>query len=135
MMTIRKIRNKNYVNIMTDKITEQEPKWAAEEKQYIFALTTDARMSSVNLEINGILMSLKIDTCATINILDEAGYYSLKPLPKLMPYNNPTYAYNLDNPLETMGQFQATISYTSHNYVVQIFFHINTLHRFSPCMY
>ena len=110
--------NKNYVNIMQDKIIEQEQKWAAEEKQYIFTLTTDSRMPSVDLEINGKLTNFKIDSCATINILDEDGFYLLSPLPKLLPYYNPTYAYNADKPLETLGQFQATISYKGEVYQV-----------------
>jgi len=60
--------------------------------------------------VNGTKMKLRLDTCATVNVLDEDGYRSLVPRPALSTRMRPTYAYNASRPLETLGKFFAEIS-------------------------
>jgi hypothetical protein len=84
-----------------------------EDKDYLFSIQTDSRMPLDELDINSKTLCFKIDTDATINVLDEQSYRKLHPKPKLVPHITPAFAYYSETPLQIIGKFTTAIHYNN----------------------
>ncbi len=57
-------------------------------------MQNQAQIPRVNVYVNGVMLNMKIDTGASINVIDEIGYESLQARPNLSKSVTPTFSYN-----------------------------------------
>ena len=61
--------------------------------------------NSVNLKIKLRKVTMKIDTCPDVNLLDEVTFDKLKEAIHLKPTNIKLYGYHSNVPLTLLGKF------------------------------
>lgn len=67
------------------------------------------RSAEVYIVIFGKSIRVKVETCATINVLDESGFYQLLEKPKLEKYIKLIHSYNSSKPLKSKGKFSTLV--------------------------
>jgi hypothetical protein len=81
------------------------------DKDYIFSIQNQAQIPTVNVYLNVVMLNMKIDTGASINVKNEIGYESLQARPNLCKSVTPTFSYNSTQPLAALGKFNAHIQH------------------------
>jgi hypothetical protein len=74
-------------------------------------MQNQAQIPRVNVYVNGVMLNMKIDTGASINVIDEIGYESLQARPNLSKSVTPTFSYNWTQPLTALEKFTAHIQH------------------------
>ena len=83
-----------------------------EDKEYIFSIDSQIKQPEVLLEIAGSSVLFKIDTGASVNVIDSKTFNGLEVKPRLQAFDRMTYPYGNDSkPLEIIGCFKDKISY------------------------
>ena len=90
-----------------------------EFQQNIYAVS-GGKQPLKTIQINGHPVDMKIDTGASVNILDELTFSRLRLKGKLQPYTNSLYAYNQESPLPTLGTFKATLKYKDYSILTDL---------------
>src|SRR5208282_2445659 len=106
-------RSHQHVRQVRDDVNTNEPEINADESdEYVFRIgatsghgTTQPRIDVI---IEGTVMNLILDTGASVNILDESAFKSLKNKPKLNRQNAKIYAYGC-HPISILGKFDTAI--------------------------
>ena len=75
--------------------------------EYIFSINCGQRgLPTVDIEIdNNSTILMYIDTCCTLNVIDENTYNRLKVKPKLTPVENVAWGYQNERPIDFLGEF------------------------------
>ena len=55
-----------------------------------------------------------IDTCCTLNVIDESTYNRLKPKPELRKVTNLAWSYQSDAPIDFLGEFTCKLKCRSN---------------------
>lgn len=67
------------------------------------------KQPQIKLEINGIPVTVLVDTGSSINAIDEKTFEKIRSKVKLRKANNPVFAYGSNSKIEMIGEFTATI--------------------------
>ncbi|XP_062610353.1 uncharacterized protein K02A2.6-like [Saccostrea cucullata] len=85
----------------------------SESCEYLFGLdqinSITKRQPRIKVEINGIPVSVLVDTGSSINVVDECTFKKLENKVKLRKADTRVFAYGSKTTLDIMGKFQATI--------------------------
>jgi hypothetical protein len=81
-----------------------------ESEQYIFSIGESEETPTTMLKVGQVELKFKIDTGASVNILDYDKYKVLKPTPKLTTRVRPTFGYSSRTALPVIGTFKAFVS-------------------------
>ena len=76
---------------------------------YLFSVGEKTGTPEIKLHLLGENLDFRIDTCASVNVMDEMTYSNLKTKPVLKEYFNPTFGYGHTR-LHSLGQFSSSIS-------------------------
>lgn len=94
-----------------DRSNKVESVSGQEEEEYIFAISDRYKKTpKIDIEVLGIKVSMKLDTGCCLNILDELTFNRIRPKPKLVPYDKPSYGYQGSQELTNLGRFKAKFS-------------------------
>ena len=96
---------------MVDKIDEIA-RIPIEHRAEVFTIDQqpDDDTPKVQVAMCGVQLKFKIDTGATLNILDEEGYNALKPRPKLAKVTQLAFGFSSSKPLTMLGKFTTAIT-------------------------
>ena len=92
----------------SERVELVESKHDDDDCDYLFALN-HYPCPEVDASLNGSQLRFKLDSCATVNVLDEFNFKKLKSQPKLENYTKPIYGYGSKTPLITVGKFSTSI--------------------------
>ena len=73
----------------------------------IFQVGTNANLPYTSLSLDNNPVRIMVDTGCSLNIIDEATYRRMRPLPGLKPNPVPVHTYNNSNRLNILGEFSA----------------------------
>ncbi|XP_069129130.1 uncharacterized protein [Argopecten irradians] len=80
------------------------------DDEYVFHVNTrNAGQPKAAVIIHGMPMDIIVDTGATVNILDEKTFQSMKSKPKLQKSNTNLYPYGSGEPIDIVGTFETEI--------------------------
>ncbi len=108
-------KNKNRVNQVNERKDDQLEEVNginSDKNDNIFTIDhvrETKRFPECEFLINGARVKLKIDTHASINIIDERDFEKLKMNTKLQPYTGKAFAYGVAEPIKTLGKFDALL--------------------------
>ena len=105
--------NNSRVNNITAEIQDESIAIPKKEDE-LFAISSTTSTPTLIVFINDTPVNMKIDTGASVNILDEATYNALKPIPQLRERHTPIYSYNSSQALPVLGTFNTTLRYKNH---------------------
>ena len=91
-------------------------------EDYVFSVNRGwSKLPTTNVSINGNdAIMMYIDTCCTMNVINEATYRKLKPQPKLCELKSQAFGYQNSTPLAFLGEFNAKIKCFSKEINVKI---------------
>jgi hypothetical protein len=81
------------------------------ETNSLFSISSIGTAPMVNVQIHNQMIRVKLDTGASVNVIDEYTFNLFKPKPILRERNHPLYSYNSSTPLVLLGKFDAPIKY------------------------
>ena len=102
---IRQNRRQQQVNTVQTTVNS-----SSEEENYIFTINKSTKNPHVDISINTTLISMLIDTGASINIIDKATYDTITSQPELQETTNNAFTYGSKTPIKISGMFTATIT-------------------------
>ncbi|CAF1018659.1 unnamed protein product [Brachionus calyciflorus] len=92
--------------ISSDKNDEENDK----ERELICAVhSTHSKYPELEFLVNGEKIKLRIDTLASINIIDENRFNQFKNRQNLIPVINPSFSYGSKEPIKTLGRFETKL--------------------------
>ena len=93
------------VRVQPDRISESS------DEEYLFTLGLkdgDGKVPKITVTVNGIPISMMVDTGASTNIMDEATFSKLQSI-ELQSTSSRIFAYGSESQLSVLGKFQANI--------------------------
>ena len=75
----------------------------------IFQVGTNANLPYTSLNLDNNPVRMMVDTGCSLNIIDEATYRRMRPLPGLKPNPVPVHTYNNSNRLNILGEFSCQV--------------------------
>ena len=94
---------------------------------HVHALNGSRRLPRADINIGGQIMSLTLDTGASVNILRESDYSRLSLKPKLHRSGIRLFAYGSQDPLPIIGKFRTLVSHVDdHSKLVTTEFYVVT---------
>lgn len=108
-------KNKPHVPSKSIKQLDKAAKYSdseSESEEYVFGLgqiNSVFKQPQIKVEINGIPVTVLVDTGSSINAIDEKTFEKIRSKVKLRRANNPVFAYGSNTKLEMIGKFTATI--------------------------
>ena len=76
-----------------------------------------AKVPQINLSVCCNLISFKIDTGASINVIDYETYVKMSNKPKLEDYEVTIYPYGCSKPLKCFGKFSENIVFKGEQWL------------------
>ncbi|CAF1025218.1 unnamed protein product, partial [Brachionus calyciflorus] len=115
----KKVKDEQQVNQIKESKQKQDINQLNDDKDYLFALDQTSTCPRIKLDILGNSLSFKIDTGASVNVIDMETFDKMKNKPELEPYTTPIYAYGVGNPLICFGSFKAKVSVNGKEYFIE----------------
>lgn len=83
---------------------------SSSDDAYVFVCNGDksAKLPHVHIQLNGVRVSVLIDSGAAVNIVSGAIHRTMKPLPQLRPAKIKIFSYGSTDPLPITGVFTCT---------------------------
>jgi len=94
------------------------------DDDYVFHIDNPPKLKPPLFPINidGHTVNILIDSGASVNILDEPTFKTMRSKPHLDPTNIRIFTFQASNPLNTVGKFTANVSTPSQNSSVKAMF-------------
>ena len=103
-------------------VREAEVEAKTSRENYAFAIKqgrSDLPTTKISINANEAI-KMYIDTCCTMNVIDENTYMQLKPRPILEEIKSEAFGYQNEKPLRFLGEFKAKIKCFSKQIEVKI---------------
>jgi hypothetical protein len=101
-------RQPQHVNQLFDR--SATPEFSDDDVEYTFSLQTrDMKQPRTPVILRGNVISMIIDSGASVNVIDETTYDSLKPPPKLTKAMARIFSYGASKPVFVQGTFQSKV--------------------------
>ncbi|CAF1121019.1 unnamed protein product, partial [Brachionus calyciflorus] len=102
----REPRAQDKINQISNKNDEENDK----ERELICAVhSTHSKYPELEFLVIGEKIKLRIDTLASINIIDENRFNQFKNRPNLIPVINPSFSYGSKEPIKTFGRYKTKL--------------------------
>ena len=103
--------NKRLISVVNqiDELTLSDR--SSESSDEVFHITHSSKVPKPVIEVNDCKIPFVIDTGASVNILTEAAFQSLKTKPTLHPSQIPIFAYDSNSALQVIGSFEGYARY------------------------
>jgi hypothetical protein len=104
--SVCRIKSKNNNNAKTVNCLNR-----SESPGYILAVG-NANLPRLSFEINGTNMELYVDTCSSMNVINETMYNKIASKPRLREVACKVYGYQSQTPIEFIGEFRAKVRHS-----------------------
>ena len=94
-------------------VEDKETKVNFEDDVYMFSFANAVDLPNYNVEVNGVVIPVLIDSGSTLNLINEHTYSRLKDPKRLNKSNVRIFAYQSKAPLPQKGKFRAKVKYKS----------------------
>ena len=113
---------KRHVRPITTKSWDKEQSDSDSDVDYIYAGKQKEKSgNTVTAKISDYRCDLRVDTGASVNILDEETFIQIPSDPKLEKTSVKVYPYNSNSPVKLLGKFQATVETKKRNTVATVY--------------